>query len=503
VDKKVRPGISNRPFLICPNEPLFDDDIELYGEEHPTFTPPQCDTPIDEVSFDNIVALQKKNPLWACIMEYLRHGKAGPEYDEYVPTVRRCIIDYALGLKGELLYKFAQEYKVCVPKELREIALHDAHDVLAASHGGRQKTLSKLRSMYWWPSMHADVVDYLYRCLPCLKHKRGPRMKQPLGERPPPERVWERVHLDLWQPGGRSAKGNNYVAAFIDTVSKFIVAEPIRNKSAETIANTFINRVVCIYGMPEVLYSDGAAEFRGKLMSQLSTAFGVNRKVTTPYRPQANGQIERVFSTIRPMLATAVAEFPKKWDVFLPYVIYAYNTSYHSSIDNIPFYLFFGRDPHDDMFDVNRVINVGPGMEPSNKDRLHYLQLARQIAIKTMARKTDLRKVKYDEDAFDKSPDIGDLVMVKSIRPPDVEVGKLYPRFVGPFRVVEKKGESVLGVVPVGHAAARPRFIHADRTRDCPQNIRPSHDLSELLSPFTNPNDPSVIDSHLDQELPE
>jgi len=284
-----------------------------------------------------------------------------------------------------------------------------------------------------------------------------------MGVRPPPERVWERVHLDLWQPGGKSAKGNAYVAAFIDTVSKFVVAEPIRNKAAETIADVFVTRVACVYGMPEVLYSDGAAEFRGKLMSQLSQAFGVTRKVTTPYRPQANGQIERIFSTIRPMLAAAVEKFPQKWDIFLPYVIFAYNTSYHRSIRNVPFYLFFGRDSFDDVFDVKRLVNHGPGMEVSNSQRLSYLNQARQLAVENMEREARLRKDYYDKDSMSRNFLVGDLVMLKSILPPKTEAAKLHPLYVGPFRVHEMRGPSVLGVMPLGHRASKPKYIHADR----------------------------------------
>lgn len=35
----------------------------------------------------------------------------------------------------------------------------------------------------------------------------------------------------------------------------------------------------------------------------------------------------------------------KDWNVYLPYVTFAYNTSLHSSTNEIPFYLMHGRDP--------------------------------------------------------------------------------------------------------------------------------------------------------------
>ena len=206
--------------------------------------------------------------------------------------------------------------------------------------------------------MYRDLEDYLHRCTLCLQHKRAKTIRQPMGERPLPTNVWERVHLDLWQPGGTSNQGNVYVAAFVDTVSKYVVAEAIPDKTAETVAEVFAKRIACQYGMPDELYTDGAAEFRSRLLAELSTAFGVTRKVTTPYRPQANGQIERVFSTIRPMIAAVVDKHSRRWDEYLPYVIYAYNTSYHRTIRNIPFYLFYGRDPVPTQFELARVMRL-------------------------------------------------------------------------------------------------------------------------------------------------
>jgi hypothetical protein len=316
-----------------------------------------------------------------------------------------------------------------------------------------------------------------------------------MGERPAPDRVWERIHMDIWSPGGTSTKQNKYVIAFIDTVSKYLVAVPVRNKRAETVARAFAEKIVVTYGPPEVLYSDGAAEFRSKIMGELYKTFGTTRRITTPYRPQANGQIERVFATLRPMLASITTDDPRKWDQMLPYVVYAYNTSYHRSIRNTPFYLMFGRDPSLGSHGLEGILNEDS--YHSNKERLENLTKARAIVLTHINQEAIKRKDYYDLRAKPVSFKEGDIVMLKSIRPAKIQAGKLFPWYVGPYRVVRVIGEKVLGVVPVGYPVATVRHIHSDRARLSTGDCTPSAAKHLLLSPFA---DMSEIDANLERE---
>ena len=45
------------------------------------------------------------------------------------------------------------------------------------------------------------------------------------------------------------------------------------------------------------------------------------------------------------MLSMYVSSHQKDWDIFLPYVLFAYRTSIHSATNETPFFLTFGRDP--------------------------------------------------------------------------------------------------------------------------------------------------------------
>ena len=151
--------------------------------------------------------------------------------------------------------------------------------------------------------------------------------------------------MDVWSPGGASKvtshTGNKHVLGVVDAFSKFVVLIPIPNETAATLADAIVEHVLLPLGAPQEIVSDGAPSFRAALQQELYAIFGVTRKIATPYRPQTNGQIERIFRSIRPILATLTNRAPKNWDKYLALTAYSYNTSYHAAIRNTPFYVLF------------------------------------------------------------------------------------------------------------------------------------------------------------------
>ena len=46
-------------------------------------------------------------------------------------------------------------------KELRNVVLKEMHDVPYVGHPGYQKTITAVRSQFFWSGMKKDVVDYI------------------------------------------------------------------------------------------------------------------------------------------------------------------------------------------------------------------------------------------------------------------------------------------------------------------------------------------------------
>ena len=78
-------------------------------------------------------------------------------------------------------------------------------------------------------------------------------------------------------------------------------------------------------------------------MEIISEGLGTKVKLSTSFHPQADGQAERAIQTLEDMLRACVIDFKGSWDEHLPLIEFAYNNSYHASIQMAPFEALYGR----------------------------------------------------------------------------------------------------------------------------------------------------------------
>ncbi len=149
--------------------------------------------------------------------------------------------------------------------------------------------------------------------------------------------------MDICGPLCLTNLGNEYILAITDHYTKYTRAIAMQRVQAKDIAEAFVNNWITWFGSPMQIHTDQGTNFESKLMHELCYVMDVEKTRTTPYRPSADGQVERYNQTMAQLLNALVTDY-KDWDLKLPLVTAAYNATSHSVTGFSPNKLMVGRD---------------------------------------------------------------------------------------------------------------------------------------------------------------
>ena len=135
-----------------------------------------------------------------------------------------------------------------------------------------------------------------------------------------------------------------YILVMSDLFTKYAVTVALQDMTAATVVNAIIDEWIMKFGAADVIHTDQGSNFNSENMQDICHIFMIEKTRTTPYHPQGNGQVERFNRVIADTLSKHCAEKPQEWDVYLPYITFAYNTTVHRTIGATPYSMIFGRE---------------------------------------------------------------------------------------------------------------------------------------------------------------
>nr|GEX31007.1 putative reverse transcriptase domain-containing protein [Tanacetum cinerariifolium] len=264
--------------------------------------------------------------------------------------------------------------------DVRTLIMDESHKSKYSIHLGADKMYYNLRDRYWWPGMKKDIAEYVSKCLTCLKVKA--KHQRPFGLLQQPEiPVWKGIAMDFVTKLPRTSSGHDIIWVIVDRLTKFAHFLPMREDyKMDRLARLYLNEIVARHDVSISIISDRDSRFTSRFWQSMQEALGTRLDM-------------------------------RSWDVHLPLVEFSYNNSYHSSVRCAPFEALCGRKCHSPI-----ILKVARDHQKSYDDKRR-------------------KPLEFS---------VGDYVLLKVSPWKGVvrfgKKGKLTPRFVGPFEIIEKVG---------------------------------------------------------------
>ncbi|GJY62463.1 putative reverse transcriptase domain-containing protein [Tanacetum coccineum] len=269
--------------------------------------------------------------------------------------------------------------------DVRTRIMDEAHKLKYSVHPGADKMYYDLRDKYWWPGMKKDIAVYVSKCLTYLK-----------------------VKAEHQRPFGLLQQTEISSAHFLPMHEDY---------KMDRLARLYLNEIVARHGVPISIISDHDSHFTSRFWQSMQEALGTRLDMSTTYHPQTDGS----------------------WDAHLLLVEFSYNNSYHSSMRCAPFEALYGRKFRSPIMwvEVGKGLLIGPELVQETTEKISQIK----DRLKAMR---DRQKGYADKRRKPLEFSVGDYVLLKVSPWKGVvhfgKKGKLAPRFVGPFEIIERVG---------------------------------------------------------------
>lgn len=321
--------------------------------------------------------------------------------------------------------------RLFVPSHLKHLVIKQYHD--DNGHMGVQKTFDSIKQKYYWQNLFKEIHSYVGDCVLC-KTRSLQKVKQPLQETDIPPYPFAKISLDLSGPYVQSLSGNKYIIAFVDWFSGWPEAFPVKDKSAQTVAQLLIEEIFPRFGCPLAIVTDNGTENCNKIVEEALKILKIDHILTSVYHPQSNAKVERFHRTMHDILSKKLSDRQETWDLNLNQTLAAIRFNISESAKYSPFFLLYNRDV---------VLPIDNILKPRRKyqgEDLHLISLEEQhkafVRVRNNLKKAKKRQAKYaDKGTKTVEFEVGDPVYYKKQKR-----GKLDHRWSPYYRIIEKTG---------------------------------------------------------------
>nr|GFB17809.1 reverse transcriptase domain-containing protein [Tanacetum cinerariifolium] len=226
-----------------------------------------------------------------------------------------------------------------------------------------------------------------------------------------------------------SSKGNKYILVAVDYLSKWVEAKALPTNDARVVVK-FLKSLFARFDTPKAIISDRGTHFCNEQFSRVMEKYGVTHRLSTTYHPQTSGQVKVTNRRLKRILKRTVGENCASWSDKLEDALWAFRTTFRTSIGCTPYRLVYGKACH---------------LPLEHDHKASWVLKHANFDLKTAERTKKLHDDKIKNRIFN----VGDQVLLFNSRL-KIFSGKLKSRWSGQFTISE--------IYPYGTA----KLIHPD-----------------------------------------
>jgi len=383
----------------------------------------------------------------AKILRQHEDGSLGPSKGLYRLAKKLCRLEMRIGID--------------VPEELQEQIIRQHHDDPVHGHPGITRTMDQIQRNYQFPNMKEKVASYIKKCADCQKNKHSTHA--PYGEMQPmelPNEPWTDISMDFVTglPLSKDpATGLAYdsILVIVDRFTKYALMIPFRRDyTAVQLAHVLKDRLIRDHGIPKTIISDRDKLFTSNYWATLMAEIGTQRKLSTAYHPETDGQTERTNRTMKTYLKIYSNTSQTNWVSLLPMAQMAYNDKKSEATGQTPYFANHGRNPN-----LFQRTFPSPKAEAAIKSAEEMKKIHEDMSKKTLHAQT--QSISYVNNKRKTAPQLkeGDKVYLhtKNLRSKRPSKGLDHVK-VGPFLVKKRNGPVNYTLALPSDAKIHPRF---------------------------------------------
>ena len=240
----------------------------------------------------------------------------------------------------------ANLFLLVILEKYEPIIFNTYHDSLLAGHQGPYHTAMTIRQKFFILNLMNKVKRYIEACHTCLKTKPKYMKNRPIYGRIPVDYApMQDLSIDI-KMMPQAFGGYHLLLVITCDQTNFTIAIPLRDRTAQTIAEALIYRVIYLFGPPRQIISDEATEFTSAIIQAILCMLNCRLKVISPYN-HGSSKCERQIRMISEIIMKHLWDKGQMWPLFAN-PAYAMNTFASEALSGLsPFQLVFLRDPPD------------------------------------------------------------------------------------------------------------------------------------------------------------